>query len=347
MIQTQTQLADFLCAIEDEKELVIDTEFKRVDTYYPILCLLQIATKTQTDCIDVLAIDNFDKLFNKLYQPDCVWIVHSARQDIEVMYQLSGQLPAQLFDTQIAASLLGYPAQISYQALTETLQNVHLDKAYTRLDWTTRPLPDEAIEYALDDVRYLLKNYQQLSTQLTAEGKSDWIKEEGKFLLDVKLYLSPVCQAWKRVKGLSAINTQAQNFAAQLAGWREYQAQTRNKPRKWILSDEKILDYALNKTPLTDKIQQNFANFISKNPQLKTIQPELSKNKLLTPNEKTQKQFLQKLIKQKANQYNLAPEIIANNQLLLKYIRGDNDVIFMRGWRHNLLQQELENAKQP
>ncbi|MBT5286949.1 MAG: ribonuclease D, partial [Candidatus Thioglobus sp.] len=159
MIQTPTQLRDFLHSIKDETELAIDTEFKRVNTYYPVLCLVQIATKKNTDCIDVLALDDLNPLFDKLYQDDCLWIVHSARQDIEALHYLSKQLPKQLFDTQIAASLVNYPAQISYQALTESLQNVHLEKAYTRLDWTIRPLPDEAIEYALDDVRYLLKNY--------------------------------------------------------------------------------------------------------------------------------------------------------------------------------------------
>jgi len=166
MIQTPTQLRDFLHSIKDETELAIDTEFKRVNTYYPVLCLVQIATKKNTDCIDVLALDDLSPLFDKLYQDDCLWIVHSARQDIEALHYLSKQLPKQLFDTQIAASLVNYPAQISYQALTESLQNVHLEKAYTRLDWTIRPLPDEAIEYALDDVRYLLKNYHQLKTQL-------------------------------------------------------------------------------------------------------------------------------------------------------------------------------------
>jgi ribonuclease D len=106
MIQTQAQLSDFLHNIENETELVIDTEFKRVNTYYPLLCLVQIATKRATDCIDVLAIKNLQPLFNKLYQQNCLWIVHSARQDIEALHCLSGKLPTQLFDTQIALDLL-------------------------------------------------------------------------------------------------------------------------------------------------------------------------------------------------------------------------------------------------
>jgi len=198
LITTQTQLNAFLDSIKDETELAIDTEFKRVSTYYPVLCLVQIATKSNTDCIDVLALEDLSPLFDKLYQNDCLWIVHSARQDIEAMHCLSGQLPKQLFDTQTAASLLNHPVQISYQALTVILQNVHLEKAYTRLDWTTRPLPAEAIEYALDDVRYLLKNYHQLQTQLQIENKLDWIEEEAQSLLNIELYVPPIDQAWQR-----------------------------------------------------------------------------------------------------------------------------------------------------
>ena len=345
MIQTQTQLLDFIARIENQTQLAIDTEFRRVNTYYPILCLLQIATKHHTDCIDILAIDNLEPLFDKLYQDDCLWIVHSALQDIEVLYQLSGRLPKCLFDTQIAASLLNYPIQISYQALTQTLQNVYLEKAYTRLDWTLRPLPAEAIEYALDDVRYLLENYQQLQTQLQTAGKLDWNQQEGQSLLDVKLYLTPLHQAWRRVNGLSQINKQVHNFAAQLAAWREYQAQTYNKPRKWIMKDDKLIAYALDKEKLSAKAQHNFNAFIKQHPELTTIQLKLNKTKPLSKTEKTQKQYLQKLIQQKANKYNLPVEILANSKSLLKYIRGERLLIFCQGWRYNLLQKELEKCK--
>nr|MCH9750154.1 ribonuclease D [Pseudomonadota bacterium] len=124
MIQTQQQLAHFLNTIKADTHLAIDTEFKRIDTFYPILCLVQIATQHGAECIDILAIEDLEPLFNKLYQPNSVWIVHSARQDIEALYYLSKRLPTQLFDTQIAAHFLNHPGQISYQNLTEILQGV-------------------------------------------------------------------------------------------------------------------------------------------------------------------------------------------------------------------------------
>lgn len=345
MIQTKQQLNNFLLAIKDETQLAIDTEFKRTNTYYPVLCLLQIATKSNTDCIDILAFNDLTPLFDKLYQPDCLWIVHSARQDIEALYQHSKQLPTQLFDTQIAAALVAYPWQISYQRLTEILQGVCLEKAYTRLDWTTRPLPDEALEYALDDVRYLLKNYQQLHAQLQVEGKLDWIQEEGRALLKLSLYAPPINQAWHKIKGLSPSNKSAHTYAAQLAAWREYQAQTLNKPRQWIMKNDKLIACALGKDNLSDKAQQNFDNFICGHIELQSMQVKLSTDKPLNQIEKTQKQRLQKLIQQKAKQYNLSAEILVSGKSLLQYIRGNNEVTFCQGWRYDILKKELDNAK--
>ncbi len=345
MIQTQVQLLNFLHAIKDETELAIDTEFKRVNTYYPVLCLVQIATKSGMDCIDVLALDDLGPLFEKLYQKDCLWIVHSARQDIEAMHCLSGRLPTQLFDTQIAASLLGHPIQISYQAITEILQNVYLEKAYTRLDWTTRPLPAEAIKYALDDVHYLLKNYHQLQAQLQTENKLDWMAEEAQSLLRLDLYVPLENQAWQRVKGFSRMNKKTHQLGAQLAAWREHQAQANNKPRKWVMADDKLIAYALDKEQLSNKSQKNFDTFLTQHPKVQNIEISIGKNKPATKTEKTQKAILQKLIQEKSNQYNLSIEVMASSKSLLKYIRGDRSVIFCQGWRYHLLQGELDNAK--
>ncbi|BBB24301.1 ribonuclease D [Isorropodon fossajaponicum endosymbiont JTNG4] len=346
MIQTQTQLSQFLDLIKHETELAIDTEFKRVNTYYPVLCLVQIATKSATDCIDILAIEDLNPLFEKLYQKDCLWIVHSARQDIEAMYYLSKQLPKCLFDTQIAASLLGHPMQISYQALTQILQNVYLEKAYTRLDWTTRPLPDEALEYALDDVRYLLKNFYQLESQLKTEHKSHWIEQEGQLLLDIKLYNPDIKNAWKNVKGFSRLAKNTRCLIAQLAAFREHQAIHKNKPRKWIMSDDKLINYVLKKESLPFGIKTVFNEFLVSNEQLNKAEIIINnKHTLPTKTEKAKKNELQKLIKNIANQYNLDDKIIANGKSLLSFIRGDRSVIFLTGWRFNLLKEELEKCK--
>jgi len=345
MIQTDQQLRDFLASIKSQTHLAIDTEFKRVDTYYPILCLVQIATQSNTDCIDVLAIENLEPLFDKLYQQDSVWIVHSARQDIEALYYLSNRLPHQLFDTQIAAHFLNHPAQISYQKITEILQGVLLDKAYTRLDWTTRPLPEEAIEYALDDVLYLLKNYVQLLDQLIIEQKLDWLMADGHDLSNIDLYLPNLDQAWQKIKGLSRLPKSTHQKAAQLAAWRESQAVNKNKPRKWIMTDDQLIDYSTNKEKLSDKAKASFNEFLSLHSHLVETRIEIGSHQPPTKSEKQQKNQLQKLIQKIAVQYNLDETLIANGKALMKYIRGDQSVKFLSGWRHHILKEELKNAK--
>ena len=156
MIKTNTQLSHYLDYIKDETLLAIDTEFRRVDSYFPELCLIQIATKDRLECFDVLSLDNLEPLFIKLYDNKTKWIVHSARQDIEALYCLSRRIPSAIFDTQIAASFLNYPLQVSYQSLTESIQNIILEKKFTRFDWKKRPLPPDVLQYALDDVKYLI-----------------------------------------------------------------------------------------------------------------------------------------------------------------------------------------------
>jgi ribonuclease D len=155
----------------------------------------------------------------------------------------------------------------------------------------------------------------------------------------------PIDQAWQRVKGLSRLAKKAQLPAAQLAAWREHQAQYKNKPRKWIMADDKLMAYALGKENLSSKAQQHFNVFVDKYTEAQNINLNISKNKPPTKSEKAQKDVLQKIIQQKANQYNLAIEVIASSKSLLKYVRGDRSVIFCQGWRYNLLQGELKNAK--
>ncbi|SMM97946.1 Ribonuclease D [uncultured Candidatus Thioglobus sp.] len=346
MIQTNTQLDAFLLCIENETELAIDTEFKRVSTYYPVLCLVQIATKSATECIDVLAISDLQPLFDKLYRADSLWIVHSARQDIEALHCLSGRLPAQLFDTQIAVDLLKHlhpdGSQISYQALTELLQGVVLEKAYTRLDWSIRPLPEGAIEYALDDVRYLIKNYYQLKILLENEGKMDWIMEEGRSLSHRDLYEIELFQAWKKVKGFSRLSKHNRIFGVQLSAWRERQAIDKNKPRRWIMKDETLIDYALNKATLAGEQQQQFDEFLTTHPQFKTFDSDIGKHTTATAEQKARKKSLQKTINDTAKHYNLDDKVIASGKTLLRYVSGDGSVNFLSGWRYRLLKEILK-----
>jgi ribonuclease D len=344
LITTKSELEIFVNSIKNQTKIAIDTEFKYTNTYYPQLCLIQIATKNNIDCIDVLALDNLDILFAKLYQKNCLWILHSAQQDISAIYHLSKQLPKLIFDTQIAANLLNYDFQISYQKLIEILQKIKLDKAYTRFDWKIRPLPKEAIEYALSDVRYLLNSYYKLLAQLQKENKTTWMEEEIKILLNAELYSMPIEKAWKKLKGFSKINNKDKLLAAKLASLREYYARSKNKPRQWIIKDADIIKYFNEdkKYQNQNKFIKKLDSFIANNQEIQNIKFSTNNNKPLTKTEKIKKNVLQKLIKEKANKYNLPVNVISNNKSITKYIRGDRLVNFCQGWRYNILKKELK-----
>lgn len=345
LIQTKPQLERHLKRINSDSRLAIDTEFKRINTYYPELCLVQIATTHSAECIDILSINDLEPLFEKLYHNQTEWVVHSARQDIEALYHLSKRIPVSLFDTQIAASLLNYPLQISYQALTEILQDVQLDKSFTRFDWTTRPLPANVVEYALDDVRYLLPNFKTLEHELTISKKIQWLDEETRFLLDQELYEPSIEQICYKTKGLSRLGKKFQDQAIKLAAWRENNAQQKNKPRKWIMSDNKLLDYACGKIKLSTRSKKLFDDFVKESSETFTLSELLTPQKPLTNSEKNKKNELQRIINSIAEAYDLPPEVISTSKSLIQFIRGDLNAPLRSGWRVKLFNKEKLDAK--
>jgi len=345
LIQTKPQLEHYLKTINSDSRLAIDTEFKRINTYYPQLCLVQIATTHSGECIDILSINDLEPLFEKLYHSKTEWIVHSARQDIEALYHLSKRIPSSLFDTQIAASLLNYPLQISYKSLTEILQDVQLEKNFTRFDWTTRPLPVNVIEYALDDVRYLLPNFEKLKHELTISKKIQWLDEETRFLLDQELYEPSIEQICYKTKGLSQLEKKIQDKAIKLTAWREKNAQQKNKPRKWIMSDQKLLDYACGKSKLSTRSQKLFDDFVKESSETLTLSELLTPQKPLTSSEKNKKNELQRIINSIAEVYNLPPEVISTRKSLIRFMRGDLSAPLCIGWRAKLFNNKKLNAK--
>jgi ribonuclease D len=336
LIKTDTQLSHYLDDIKDETLLALDTEFRRVDSYFPELCLIQIATKDQLECIDALSFNNLEPLFDKLYDKKTKWIVHSARQDVEALYYLSKRIPSAIFDTQIAASFLNYPLQVSYQSLTESLQNVQLEKKFTRFDWRKRPLPNEVLQYALDDVKYLLPICNKLSDKLIKDEKYEWTEEETKYLLDIETYNPNFKQIIKKTKGISKISSKYRNKAINLILWRESIAQKQNKPRKWLMSDEKLISYANGDNKLSPNALDEFESFIEKDKQKFDFEELIKIQKPLSENEIIRKNELKNQISSLAAKYNLPSELICTSKNLVNFIRGDDLVSINRGWRSKI-----------
>lgn len=245
-IDSQPTLVDYCQSIASSPWLALDTEFVRERTYDPHLCLIQVAANNgQIACIDALAIKDLGPLYELLAKPEITKILHAVSQDLEVLYLNSAPPITPLFDTQLAAGFLGLGDQIGYAGLVRQLLEVELAKGQARTDWSRRPLSQDQLSYAADDVRYLGTLYEQLAADLKAKGRDAWLAEDIGQLSQPENYQPQPENAWRRLKGLGRLPVPAQHRAARLAAWREQRAIAKNRPRRWILADAPLLALAV------------------------------------------------------------------------------------------------------
>ncbi len=243
-IDSNDQLRDFCASVRDDQTCALDTEFVREKTYYPLLALIQLATESRQACIDPLAINDFSPLIELFENPDMVKILHASGQDLELFHHVFGAIPRPLFDTQIAAAVLGYANQIGYADLVRQVCGVQLDKKYTRANWAKRPLSEGELDYAMDDVRYLIEIYHRLHEELERRGRLAWVEADFRRITDAGAFLQDDGELWKKLKGVQRLKGEALNNADQLCRWREQRAREKDRPRRWILKDEDIVDIA-------------------------------------------------------------------------------------------------------
>ncbi|MFM1886921.1 MAG: hypothetical protein RL026_2078 [Pseudomonadota bacterium] len=230
----QPALEQLAAALAASEVIGLDTEFMRERTYRAQLCLLQFSTPMQCHLVDPL--DNPAlPLFQAALGPGPVTkVMHAARQDLEVLWPFYGRV-APVFDTQLAAGLAGFPAQVGYAELVRRLLGVELDKSHTRTDWSRRPLSDAQLAYAREDVRHLLPLRELLLETLERQGRLAWLAEDLEHLGE-DLFVDPEA-AWLRLKGVQELDTHRQRLAQALAAWRERRAAEKDRPRSWILDD--------------------------------------------------------------------------------------------------------------
>lgn len=249
-ISTYEELSAFCERAARFNAIAVDTEFLRERTYHPRLCLVQVATPDECVVIDVIAIDNLAPLAILMRDEGTVKVFHACSQDMEVLNYTLGALPAPIFDTQIAAAFLGERMQTSYNGMVHAFCGVTLPKSESLTDWSRRPLTPEQIEYALDDVRYLIKAYDVIMERLDESGRASWVLDEIKPLTDRSHYVVDRRVAFKRVKRVNSLTRRQLAVARELAAWREARAKYSNIPRKWLMSDEVLI--ALSKRPPHD-----------------------------------------------------------------------------------------------
>ena len=240
-ISTTEELQALCDRARTHDAIAVDTEFLRERTFHPKLCLVQIATPDECAIVDPLTIGDLSPLAALMTDEGTLKVFHACSQDMEALYHTLGALPAPIFDTQVAAAFLGERMQISYNGLVHAFCGVSLPKSESLTDWSRRPLSDAQIEYAVDDVRYLIQAYEVIAQRLDELGRTSWVYDEIRPLTRVEQYQTDPRTAYRHVKRINSCTRHQLAIARELAAWRERKAERHNIPRKWIMSDEVLV----------------------------------------------------------------------------------------------------------
>lgn len=348
-----------LCeSIKNAPLLILDTEFIRERTYRAKLCLLQIATDDIIACVDPIALNDISPLMDIIHDKNKLKILHAARQDYEIFYDLDNKLPEPLFDSQLAASLLGYGEQVGYASLVSKVLGVQLDKAHTRTDWSKRPLSEAQIHYASDDVYYLRQLYPILKNKLIEQGRENWLDDEFNALCQPELFITHPEDAWNKVKGVNRLRPRQLAVAKNIAQWREEMAIKKDQPRRWILADDILLAAAQllpkNITQLESIVNIKKATIensgkiildcVKKALELDDSElPSTIKPKRLTADQEIIADLLMTQLKLVANEQNISSANIANRKMIEKIIYGETDIPLLKGWRYQLAGKKLQD----
>jgi ribonuclease D len=352
-IMTTRELADLCARLAAHRYVAVDTEFLREQTFWPVLCLIQLAGPDEEAIVDPLA-PNIDlRPFYELMGNERVTkVFHAGRQDIEIVYAKAGLIPHPIFDTQIAAMVCGFGESVSYVNLVKKVTNIDLDKSSRFTDWSRRPLSGTQLSYALGDVTHLRDIYAYLTAELEATGRAHWLTEEMATLTNPSTYETRPEDAWKRLK-LRVKNRKSLAVLMELAAWRERIAQTQDVPRGRILRDEPLYDIA-NQAPTDPQmlgqlrtLSEGFARSarakeiidavkrgLARDP--KTV-PPLRVGQGLSPEATALVDLLRVLLKACAARNRVAPRLIADSDDLERIAAEDDpDVPALRGWRREL-----------
>jgi ribonuclease D len=353
-IEREEELAGLAHALERSGAIGLDTEFMRERTFFPGLCLLQLAAGAQIWCVDTLRCGSLDPLVPALTAPGHPKIIHSARQDLEAFYLNVRRVISPIFDTQIAAGCIGLKPQIGYADLVKTLLDVSLPKGQTRTDWSRRPLTAAQLEYAADDVAYLNEVADRLRERLRALGREQWVIEDCRMLEDPSLYEPDPADAWKRLRSLQKLPPAVRARAKVLAVWREKTARRKNLPRGWVLDDEALFRTA-ESLPATPAALA--ATLSSRRPMSEALAADLlealrdsaggamdtapAADMRPTPEQKALADRLARVVDAHASALAISSEILATRGELKALAMGSRDVAALKGWRRAEIGEKL------
>jgi ribonuclease D len=333
--------------LELQSFIGVDTEFLRERTFFPKLCLLQLAAGGDIWCVDTLRGGGLDSLVPALTAPHTRKVLHAARQDLEAFYLTTKRVISPVFDTQIAAGCIGLKPQVGYAELVKTLLDVTIPKGQTRTDWSKRPLTREQLDYAADDVLYLGEIATRLIGRLKELGREHWAAEDCAALEDPRLYEPDPAAAWERLRGIGQLSPTPRARAKTVAIWREKLARERDLPRAWIISDAAIFAVA-QENPTSraalDAVHAMPANFNDAFAAslLRTLHEESaapvtdlnpSQDARPTPEQKALVERLAKVVDTRAVELEVSPELLAPRGELKALAMGRRDTHSLGGWR--------------
>lgn len=355
LITNDEELAECCEFFNTCEQLAIDTEFKRETTYYPKPCLVQIAGNQRTVLVDPFNIQNFAPLKALFLNESITKILHAGRQDMEVFQLMLSCLPTPVFDTQIAASLLGMPNQVGYSSLVKAFFEIELDKTLTRTDWEKRPLKQDELNYAANDVEYLETIYQKQKEELEKLGRFTWLTEDVNQQLHENLDDDALEKVWKKISRNPKLDQSQRNILFSLNQWREKEAINRDRARQFILSNDVLIGLAFKQPstltelknvdripkPAIHRYSEKLLEIInSEETQLLNI-PEDTQNRL-SPEESDLFKKLKSKVQEVAKELKIEDTLICNRKTLESLARGNTDNKLLQGWRYEVVGQQLE-----
>jgi ribonuclease D len=357
MITTSEALADFCGQLAKSDFVAVDTEFMRQSTYWPQLCLIQLASPDAEAIVDPVETGlDLAPFFELMANPKVIKVFHAARQDVEIVYNLSGKIPVPIFDTQIAAMVCGFGEAASYSALVKRLLRKNIDKTSRFTDWGRRPLSEKQLRYALGDVTHLRGVYLKLQSRLDKTGRAHWVNEEMAELVNPANYQTSPEDAWRRLKNRARTPAELA-VMIEVAAWREREAQGQDVPRSRIAKDDMIYD-VMTQAPQTPEdlaklrtVHDGFARSARARALLAAVKrglerpvdelPPLLESEPLPPAAVAVADLLRVLLKAVVARHDVAAKLIATTDELDKIALDDNaDVPALHGWRRELFGED-------
>lgn len=362
IITNTKELSDACAKCAEHAFCTVDTEFLRESTFWPILCLIQMACPDDEWIIDVQAKDiDLTPFYELMGNKDVVKVFHAARQDVEIIYKLAGLIPTPIFDSQVAAMVCGYGDSISYDQLVYKITGTSLDKSSRFTDWSKRPLSEKQLTYALADVTHLRDVYLSLNANLKEQNRSHWVAEEMEILTSSETYDMPPEHAWKRLK-MRARKPRELAVMQHVAQWREETARANDVPRGRVIRDDAIYDICSRQPTTMQKLSElrGLSRGFDKNRYGEGLLEAIAKAKAI-PDEELPKiprpkqapegcqaatEMLKVLLKVTVEKYGVAAKIIATVDDLEKIAADDNaDVSALKGWRKELFGNQALDLK--